>query len=204
MHNKKFFPSDFFACSPKYGKSWGNSGVTRSAFTRNTVTRSAARNDTWSLNRSNQEIDNSVNKSLINPFKMNIKNSSIKWRSLSKNKARPQSYRVKKHKHIHWYNEDVNESFVGNISVLNPCGIDDSFTSFRNENNVSSLSKDPGNVLMRIPLNNKSNLGRKFKNLKFKKGLKLRKPKTVKINPESKFRRWPSSNRRDERPNIRL
>jgi hypothetical protein len=78
---------------------------------------------------------------------------------------------------------------VGNISVLNPCGIDDSFTSFRNENNVSSLSKDPGNVLMRIPLNNKSNLGRKFKNLKFKKGLKLRKPKTVKINPESKFRR---------------
>jgi hypothetical protein len=93
---------------------------------------------------------------------------------------------------------------VGNISVLNPCGIDDSFTSFRNENNASSLSKDPGNVLMRIPLNNKSNLSRKFKNLKFKKGLKLRKPKTVKINPESKFRRRPSSNRQNERPNIRL
>lgn len=83
-HNKKCFPSDFFAYSPKYGPSRGHSAVTRSA----------ARRD-WSLNRNNNKIDNSNYKSSINPFKININGSSAKCRSLSKHKIRPQSYRVK-------------------------------------------------------------------------------------------------------------
>lgn len=57
---------------------------------------------------------------------------------------------------------------------------------------------------MRNPFSNKSNLSRKFQNLKFKKGVKLRKPKTLKINPESRVYKRPSSNKRNERFNIRL
>lgn len=41
--------------------------------------------------------------------------------------------------------EDIDCSIMSNISIVNPCNIDDSFTSHRNESNTSKLSNKSNN-----------------------------------------------------------
>ena len=74
MQNRKFFPSDFFNSSPKYGKSKSN----------NQLIRSEARKGVCSLNRPPACDKNKILG--LNPIKFETRKSSIKCRSLSKSK----------------------------------------------------------------------------------------------------------------------
>lgn len=78
------------------------------------------------------------------------------------NKIRPKSYRVSNRKYLH-PRQNINDiSFVSNAAVIRQSNPDDSLVLFRDENNISQLNK-------------------KIKNLKFKKGIKLCKPKVINI-----------------------
>ncbi|CAI2360710.1 unnamed protein product [Moneuplotes crassus] len=115
--SKKFFPSDFFQASPKKS-SRGNSAVTRSE----------VRKNYQYLNKSNQDIDFYKNlEQRDHPFKRSIPESGIRCRSLSKNKVRPQSYKMKRTNLNN--NDGLDSSFISNISAINPCEVNDTFIS---------------------------------------------------------------------------
>lgn len=52
--------------------------------------------------------------------------------------------------------------------MLNQSNIDDSFTSFRNDNNSSKMSKEPKRSIANIPWNNNLDETKKSRKLKFK------------------------------------
>ena len=166
LHNKRFFPSDFFDASPKYEQSRAHSGVTRSA----------ARKEVSSLQRENIASNYGDHSNLdINPFKIQAKRDSINCRSLPKTKIRPQSYRVSKRHNLQCYEDNIDSSFISNISIVNQNGVDDSFTSLRNESNSSKLSRKAINPRVQLPYSSNKEIISNLKNFKFKKGLKLKK-----------------------------
>ena len=96
----------------------------------------------------------------LNPFKIHTNRSDSNSKRVLKasSRSRPRSYRVPNRQNlVHPHPKISDLNFLG--TTENP---DDSLVIFRNENNISELNS-------------------KIKNLKFKKGLKLRKPKVVNI-----------------------
>ena len=106
---------------------------------------------------------------------------------LKVNKARPRSYRVNYKNNIQRKDENNDLSFISNISLVNQKGVNDSFSSFRNESNASKMSKDNKNPLLKLPGSNNPNLGKNIKKLKLKKGIKLQRPKIMKNMKSNKL-----------------